>query len=92
MAEIDEIKAEIKALSTKMDKNTAITQKGFERINVRVNKLELRQAFNDGADSVSKPGNGDDWRKATFKLIGVLVSIVALASTAAALVAKAVIQ
>ena len=84
--DLAEIRDDIKEIKTDV-------KQGFEKMNGRVKKLEIKDAFNSGADSVIKGvSNGDDWKKATFKLIALIGGIVALASTAAGIVAQVVLK
>lgn len=88
------LRQELKDLQEDVRDNTKLTREGFDTMNGRVKKLELKQAYQEGAESATKVtlGDGGDWKKVTFKLIGLLVGIVALSSTAAGIVAQVVLK
>lgn len=92
MSDSQDIRAEIAQLRVDMQANTKLTQDGFDKVNGRIKSIEYKQAFQEGASSVNKTTGDDDWRKATFKLIGLIAAIVALASTAAGIVASVVLK
>lgn len=96
MSDVKEIKDAIKELRDDMKANTAITQQGFERMNGRVKSLELKQAYQEGTEKAAQAAgiipDNREWKKATFKLIGIIGSIVVFASTAAAIVGKVILQ
>lgn len=66
-----------------------------DTMNGKIQALELKNAYREGiekaAGAVAGVPDGDDWKKATFKLIGIIAAIVTLATTAATLVAKALL-
>lgn len=103
MSELKEIRDQLAALNSKvdekakdlegkMDKNTAITQQGFSKMNGRVKKLEIKQAYREGLEKAATVvvAPDGDWKSATFKLIGLIGAIVAFASIAAGVVAKVI--
>lgn len=84
MSELQEIKDDVKVIKSDV-------KEGFAKMNGRVKDLEIKQAYREGrADAVGiLPENGE-WKKATFKLIGIIAAIVTLATVAAGIVAKAI--
>lgn len=60
----DELRGEIKL-------NTELTRTGFEKMNGRVKKLELKEAVRQGREGLSSGGDMT-WKKMSFALIGIL--------------------
>ncbi len=86
-SDIREIKQQFRELRDELKQNTRLTQDGFEKMNERVQKLELDQARREGRDSVMNTADLD-WKKVALALVGILKT----AATAALLIAQAVLK
>lgn len=86
LAELNErFSKSLERIEKKMDLNNTMTQDGFNKINGRVKKLELKEAHRQGAeDAVGKTKSakniveGQGWVKITLALTGIIVSALAL--------------
>lgn len=77
MSELQEVKNDVKGLRAELKANTDLTRKGFETMNGRVKKLELKEAERKGRESVVK--SDYDWKTITKALIGIISTAVAIA-------------
>lgn len=85
----DQLYRRLERIEKKLDDNTQTTQDGFSKVNGRISSLERKEAYREGLEKGLGNVN-QDWKKATFKLLGIVSAIIGVASTAAFVAAKAI--
>lgn len=80
---MDQIYKRLDRIEDKLDENTKTTTEGFERVNGRIKKLETKEAFREGFEKGAGMSSDTSWRKLSFKLVGIIVAILGIATTLA---------
>lgn len=92
MAELGELREDIKEIKSDLKSMRVSQDENFERMNGRVKTLELKQATQEGFEKAAKTiaplAGGLDWKNVVFRLLPILASIIGLASALALIVGK----